>query len=46
MCKEKYPENSEYFCKCHEKMGNDFWFLPLDRCLYEKKEIKSDANQS
>jgi hypothetical protein len=20
-------------------MGNDFWFLPADRCLYEEKSI-------
>jgi hypothetical protein len=24
-------------CKCFERMGNDFWFLPADRCLYEEK---------
>jgi hypothetical protein len=27
-------------CKCFERMGNDFWFLPADRCLYE--ESKND----
>lgn len=24
-------------CKCFERMGNDFWFLPAGRCLYEEK---------
>lgn len=22
-------------CRCHERMGNDFYFLPIERCLYE-----------
>jgi len=22
-------------CRCQERMGNDFWFLPADRCLYD-----------
>lgn len=20
-------------CRCHEQMGNDFWFLPTGQCL-------------
>lgn len=27
-----------YACKCHERMGNDFWFLPRGSCLYGKKD--------
>lgn len=27
--------NSTYFCDCHRRMGNDFWFMPSDRCMYE-----------
>lgn len=26
-------------CKCFEQMGNDFWFLPVDRCLYEENSV-------
>lgn len=26
-------------CKCFERMGNDFWFLPADRCLYEEDKM-------
>jgi hypothetical protein len=26
--------SSEPICKCHERMGNDFWFLPMDKCLF------------
>ena len=30
----KYPYTD---CKCFERMGNDFWFLPVERCLYERE---------
>ena len=34
-------------CKCLERMGNDFWFLPADRCLYEDgKNDNPDPNSS
>ena len=26
-------------CKCFERMGNDFWFLPADRCLFEEDKM-------
>lgn len=26
----KYPYDN---CRCYARMGNDFWFLPADRCL-------------
>jgi hypothetical protein len=29
--------NTRYICKCHERMGNDFWFLPRDACLHGLK---------
>jgi hypothetical protein len=22
-------------CRCRERMGNEFYFMPIDRCLYE-----------
>lgn len=25
-------------CHCHAQMGNDFWFLPADCCLYRKEK--------
>jgi len=25
-----YPYDN---CRCYKRMGNDFWFLPADRCL-------------
>lgn len=25
-----------YLCACHERMGNDFWFLPRNSCLYHQ----------
>jgi len=40
----RYPYNSNrYFCQCHEKMGNDFYFLPSDECLYvvKRRPVKS-----
>jgi hypothetical protein len=26
----KYPYDN---CRCYERMGNDFWFLPTGMCL-------------
>ena len=26
-------QSGDYVCKCHEIMGNDFWFLPMGSCL-------------
>lgn len=36
-CRHPYGpiHDSEWVCLCHERMGNDFYFLPSDRCLYE-----------
>lgn len=25
-----------YACRCHESMGNDFYFLPKGQCLYDR----------
>jgi hypothetical protein len=25
--------NEDYHCACHERMGNDFYFLPMNCCL-------------
>jgi hypothetical protein len=32
-------------CKCFERMGNDFWFLPADRCLYEEDKMALTPTQ-
>lgn len=32
----RYPGGSAV-CKCAERMGNDFYFLPADRCLWDNK---------
>jgi hypothetical protein len=34
--------NSEYNCHCHRQMGNDFYFMPRDACLYVKCNAKAD----
>lgn len=26
--------SKDYWCRCHKQMGNDFYFLPTDQCLY------------
>jgi hypothetical protein len=32
------PYDSEFFCcECHSKMGNDFYFLPINSCLRKDK---------
>lgn len=39
------PEvSSDYQCHCHERMGNDFWFLPADQCLRNDKTCSFKAN--
>lgn len=32
-CRHPYGNGHRHFCRCHELMGNDFCFLPIDRCL-------------
>ena len=27
----------EFQCDCHERLGNDFYFLPIGSCLREDK---------
>jgi hypothetical protein len=34
-CNHPHVSTAEYVCRCHQKMGNDFYFLPADRCLHE-----------
>lgn len=33
---ERTMHQEEHACECHERMGNDFWFLPRDKCLSDK----------
>lgn len=35
-----------YQCRCHELLGNDFWFLPEDRCLYDGGKESEDKTVS
>lgn len=28
-------ETDGYQCRCHRQMGNDFWLLPSNRCLWD-----------
>lgn len=28
--------DENYNCKCHRQLGDDFYTLPLDQCLYGK----------
>lgn len=37
--KHVVPDSADrrYECRCHERMGNDFWFLPTGRCLWDAK---------
>lgn len=42
-CKCPHPPVSNYTCWCHARMGNDFWFLPADSCLYEKPNRLRDV---
>lgn len=28
-------DNDAYVCQCHERMGNDFWFLPRENCIMQ-----------
>lgn len=36
--------DSDYVCKCHERMGNDFWFLPSGSCLYDDPACKDKSH--
>lgn len=31
----KTRDPARYTCRCHERMGNDFYFLPTGRCLWD-----------
>lgn len=31
VCQYPYGHNT---CRCHQQMGNEFYNLPIDRCLY------------
>lgn len=37
------PLDDSFWCECHEKMGNDFWFLPIGSCLRKDKTCNSPA---
>lgn len=37
-CCAPYDAMSSYWCRCHEMMGNDFYFLPANTCLGNKPE--------
>jgi hypothetical protein len=31
------PRQEYTICECHVRMGNDFFFLPIDACLRDDK---------
>jgi hypothetical protein len=33
-------------CKCYERLGSDFWFLPTGRCLYEDEPYAPKTSDS
>lgn len=37
-CLEPYVSTAEYVCRCHQQMGNDFWFLPTGECVQPPPE--------
>ena len=37
---ERERRKSGYHCRCHERMGNDYWFLP-ERCCLFNEELKA-----
>lgn len=28
-----------YCCDCHRRMGNDFYFLPIDACIHREDGV-------
>lgn len=44
ICKNKYGNGADYECECHAKMGNDFWFLPPDKCLIDVAPCATATN--
>lgn len=42
-CKCPYPPVVNSNCWCHAHMGNDFWFLPADKCIYKAPNRWRDA---
>lgn len=40
-CLHPYSEperrRSGYRCRCHQQMGNDYWFLPERACLFDEE---------
>lgn len=35
-----------FHCECHERMGNDFYFLPIGSCLRPDKTCNSPSGQA
>lgn len=36
----------DFHCECHERMGNDFYFLPIGSCLRTDKMCTNSEGQS
>ena len=34
---QQRPADGDYCCDCHTRMGNDFYFLPINSCLRADK---------
>lgn len=41
-----WEDHPRYWCRCHKQMGNDYFFLPPDRCLYETKSKEDQMRPS
>ncbi len=34
---ERERRQTGYRCRCHERMENDYWFLPERACLFDEE---------
>ncbi len=38
---ETAPRKEYTLCECHVRMGNDFFFLPIDQCLRDDRKCNA-----
>ena len=44
--RERSVESGFYHCECHERLGNDFYFLPINSCLRKDNTCTNTKGQS
>ena len=44
--REQSTASGFFHCECHERMGNDFYFLPMGACLRADKTCSNTGGQS